>query len=59
MSSTKGAGKFYAKKCDVSKESEVIEVFNWIKNTFGSLHILVNNAGISKKGTIKGIKINK
>ena len=56
MRSTKGPGKFYAKKCDVSQESEVVEVFNWIKNTFGHLHILVNNAGIAKRGTINGIK---
>ena len=58
MRSTKGPGKFYAKKCDVSQESEVVEVFNWIKNTFGHLHILVNNAGLFKLGTIEGIKFN-
>ncbi|KAJ8667740.1 hypothetical protein QAD02_009403 [Eretmocerus hayati] len=45
MKNVQGPGKFYAKECDVTKEDDIIEVFNWIKKTFGSLHILVNNAG--------------
>ncbi|KAJ8667739.1 hypothetical protein QAD02_009402 [Eretmocerus hayati] len=45
MKNVQGPGKFFAKECDVTKENNIIEVFNWIKKTFGSLHILVNNAG--------------
>jgi len=33
-------------RCDVSNEEEVKQAFEFIKNTFGSLNILVNNAGI-------------
>ncbi len=34
-------------KCDVSNYEDVTEMFLQIKNTFGNVHILVNNAGIS------------
>ena len=54
MSKIGGPGKFYSKKCDITQESEVIDVFNWIKSTLGSLHILVNNAGFVKRGKIEG-----
>ena len=54
MRRIEGPGKFYSKKCDITQESEVEDVFNWIKNTFGSLHILVNNAGFCKLGKMKG-----
>lgn len=45
MNTSKG-GSYHPKKCDVSKEAEVIEVFAWVKKTFGGVDILVNNAGI-------------
>ena len=45
---------FHAKQCDVSKESEVIEIFKWIENTFGTVHILINNAGRIVLGSIIG-----
>ena len=35
-------------KCDVSKEDEVIEMFNEIVDYFGSLDILVNNASVCR-----------
>lgn len=41
-----GSGKFYAKKCDITKEEEVAEVFGWIKKSFGTVNILINNAGM-------------
>ena len=34
-------------KCDVSKESEVINMINTIKNEDGKLDIVINNAGIA------------
>ena len=54
MSKIEGPGEFYAKKCDISQESEVVDAFDWIKDTFGSLQILVNNAGTGKIGKIEG-----
>ncbi|KAK7583735.1 hypothetical protein V9T40_004698 [Parthenolecanium corni] len=40
-------GKFTAFICDISQEKEIIETFSKIKSTFGSIAILVNNAGIA------------
>jgi len=37
-------------KTNVSQEAEVKELFQQIKKKFGKLHILVNNAGITKDG---------
>ena len=34
-------------KCDVSNDEEVLKMYNDIKNTFGYLDVLVNNAGIT------------
>ncbi|XP_031628322.1 farnesol dehydrogenase [Contarinia nasturtii] len=42
------SGKIIAKKCDVTNETEVLEVFKWIKDTFGHLNVFVNNAGVIK-----------
>ena len=56
MCEVTGKGKFYAKKCDVTKESDVIQIFEWIENTFGTLHILINNAGRCVLGSIIGNK---
>lgn len=39
-------GKAIAIKADISKESEIIQLFLEIDRTFGSLDALVNNAGI-------------
>jgi len=38
--------KAIAAKCDVSKQSDVEEMFKQVKKEFGRLDILVNNAGI-------------
>ena len=39
-------GKALAIKADVSKEADVISLFNQMDNAFGHLHALVNNAGV-------------
>jgi uncharacterized oxidoreductase len=44
------------KKCDISKESDCEELYNWATSNFKNLNILINNAGIQrmidfKKGT--------
>uniref|UniRef100_A0A6M2DFS5 Putative dehydrogenase n=1 Tax=Xenopsylla cheopis TaxID=163159 RepID=A0A6M2DFS5_XENCH len=51
MNTSKG-GSYHPKKCDVSKEAEVIEVFAWVKKTFGGVDILVNNAGIVRNNML-------
>ena len=44
--------KAYVYKCDVSKEDEVKDLFNKIKNDIGNIDCLVNNAGISKDNSL-------
>ena len=45
-------------KCDVSKEDEVVAMFNQIEETFGGLDILVNNASVCRDSLLldKNIK---
>ncbi|XP_003426019.1 farnesol dehydrogenase isoform X1 [Nasonia vitripennis] len=50
MKNVQEKGKFHAVECDVTKEDNVIKVFDYIKNKFGSVHVLVNNAGGMTKG---------
>ena len=47
-------GNFYPIECDVTNEEKVVEVFKHIKETFGNVHILINNAGVSRVGKITG-----
>ncbi|KAJ8913673.1 hypothetical protein NQ315_007390 [Exocentrus adspersus] len=41
-------GKLYAVRCDVTKEEEILSAFEWVANHVGPIHILVNNAGLSR-----------
>jgi NADP+-dependent farnesol dehydrogenase len=41
-------GKIYAKKCDVSDIQMIKDTVQWIEENFGSVNILINNAGVSK-----------
>lgn len=36
------------RKCDVGNFNEVIEVFSQIHKDYGAIHVLINNAGVSK-----------
>lgn len=48
------SGKVHAYKCDVSNSESVKAAFTWIEENFGSIHILVNNAGILRNIKIFG-----
>lgn len=39
------SGRLYARKCDVTNESEVLAAFAWIRSTLGGVDVFVNNAG--------------
>lgn len=45
-------GKLYSFKCDVSNDDDVKNAFQWIEKTFGDVHVLVNNAGVSAMTSI-------
>ena len=45
-------------KCDVSREKDVIEMFNFIKQKYGKIDYLVNNAGTNIDGFIKDFDID-
>jgi NAD(P)-dependent dehydrogenase (short-subunit alcohol dehydrogenase family) len=45
MESSNGAARFW--KLDTSNEEQVRKVFTEVRNTFGKIDVLVNNAGIS------------
>ena len=47
-------GKLYPLKCDVTKESEIKEAFQWIKKNLKGIDILVNNAGLAKEARMIG-----
>ena len=48
----KTSGIIYAYKCDVSDLQSVKTAFAWIEEKFGSIQILVNNAGIGRNVSI-------
>lgn len=39
-------GKLYALQADMTKEEEILQAFGWIKQNFGPIHVLINNAGV-------------
>lgn len=49
-----GSGKFHAVKCDVTKENEVNDIFDWIKESLGRVDIMINNAGAFKQTSLIG-----
>lgn len=44
---------------DVSKEADVIELFEYIKSKFGRLDIVINNAGYGYFDTLENINVEK
>lgn len=52
---TKNGGKAVAVQADVSKANDVLRLFKETKKAFGSLDVLVNNAGIYKFDPIEAV----
>jgi NAD(P)-dependent dehydrogenase (short-subunit alcohol dehydrogenase family) len=47
-------GKFFAVKCDVSNDSDVLAAFQWVKDNFGGVDILINNAEVAIDTSLTG-----
>lgn len=45
-------GEIHAKKCDLSNETEILSLFQWVKEKFGHLNVLICNAGIMKANLV-------
>ena len=45
--STKGTGKLVAIKCDVTKEEEVLAMFEQVKRELGGADVIICNAGLA------------
>lgn len=41
-------GRLFAMKCDLTNESEIIAMFNDIRQKFGHLDVCINNAGLAR-----------
>jgi len=47
-----GPGKMYSVKCDVSKEEDIMVLFKFVKEKFGKMHVMVNNAGLAHQAPL-------
>lgn len=41
--------KVHVKRCDISKEADRQDLYNWIEKDFSGMNVLVNNAGIQRR----------
>ena len=46
-----GPGTMHAVQCDLTKEDELMALFKYIKDNFGTMHVCVNNAGLAHENT--------
>lgn len=49
IATTVVSGKIYARECDISDINSIEAAFKWIDETFGKVHIIVNNAAAPTK----------
>lgn len=45
---TNSVGSLHALKVDLSNEDEILKAFQWISTNLEAVHILINNAGITR-----------
>ena len=57
--SIKDKGRIEVFKCDLLSESEIINLISAVKNRFGKIDSLVNNAGISKIQLFDTVSLNE
>lgn len=48
-------GKFYPMYCDMSKEEDILNAFQWIEENLGGVSILINNAGLTQPTSLMGM----
>ncbi|KZC11352.1 Dehydrogenase/reductase SDR family member 11 [Dufourea novaeangliae] len=46
LAANHGKDKIYPVQCDVTKEEEILQAFQWVEEKLGGADILVNNAGV-------------
>ncbi|XP_017872559.1 PREDICTED: farnesol dehydrogenase [Drosophila arizonae] len=46
--------RLHARRCDITRESEVLAAFDWAQRELGGVHVLVNNAGIIATTELSG-----
>ena len=45
-------GELHGIKCDLSKESDILSMFDQIKKQFGRIDVCINNAGLTKPANL-------
>lgn len=45
---------FHYVKVDLCSEQNILDAFGWVKNTFKSVDVLINNAGVLKLTDVLG-----
>jgi NAD(P)-dependent dehydrogenase (short-subunit alcohol dehydrogenase family) len=48
------AGRLYPLKCDIVRETDIKQAFQWIKTNLGGVDILVNNTGVASENSLIG-----
>ncbi|XP_058809132.1 farnesol dehydrogenase-like [Phymastichus coffea] len=59
MKDASGPGKFYAVECDVTKEEQVRDAFDFVGKNLGCVRVLINNAGELNKGEMTTMDSNQ
>lgn len=47
-------GELFGVSCDLKKEDSILEAFKWVRESVGPVHILINNAGLTKATSLSG-----